>query len=437
MALTISSIRDEVAQRLYGYQAYTSLTTGQKSIIDDEAALALDTVSQYAKWFDMTGTGGDNAPEVWKAWFSWETTYAVAISAHPDRAEHYRRLADRARTDAFSAYSRKEIDFDPAVDTESYTFSTQSIRYYVMAHVTRLAPPLMPPPESVDAAIDSIRTMYWNAGNWVVRKRDVTIRIVPITISSGNWTESTKTVSNVDVSSYTFRAGDLFYATSGTNVVTGEYRVASSSGVSTFTLNESISATAGILSNTDIAGFIVSVNVFGLDSNEVLDSIESRRLYHLNTAVENVPIRWVSPDDYTKLRIGHGSTRDEPLWFRMRHDSDAMIYQFTPIPDTTYSLRAVVLKATPSSPTSVSDTVPFTEFNAEIRPAIRRAVLDRVLTDHGRHNEEMHRQVRDEFESLAAIYQNTGKMDDDQSPRDVYRDVYHQHGWGNMIGGTM
>lgn len=172
MALTVDAIRERVANRLFS-KAYADLTTLDKARIDNEGADALAMIVGVAKFWPQA----DNAPSDWQTWFVDEVVWRVAQSTHPERASEYRRTKIDSRADAIGSFCRKAMTYNPASDTEAFAYSAQNVRYHVLAHTTRMRPPLFPEPSAIDAALGWALGWVWNAGSWSFRRRHTTITL--------------------------------------------------------------------------------------------------------------------------------------------------------------------------------------------------------------------------------------------------------------------
>jgi len=434
MALSLTStIKDKVARRL-GSATYANLNTNLAALVDGEGASALLQLEDEASWFVMTA-GTSAAPDSWEPYFVDEIALRVSMNAHPERLQAYTRMRDVSRLRAFDFYARNAPNYNPGSTTEAFIQTVQNIRNYVIAHCVRMKPSLIPAVDTIDAATWEVYTSVWNKAGFPFRRRPVKYHITRTEFTGASWTESTKTLTTTGVST-SLPTGARIYVTAGTSANQGEYPVASTTST-TVVLNQSLSATGGDL--TDISFFYYTVNIVGLESGETVDSISSNRLYLAGGNVsDSTPVMWATGDDFAAFRGTGDIEVGAPRRFRVVQIAPTTIWPlFFPAPDDDYSLSGEVLVTMPAAPTTASATTMFTKFDASFGPPLRRAILDRVLTNYNRHNDSLHAQVSDEIERLFPVYADPGEVDNRVGPADVYGDVEDMTNGTMMLGGPL
>lgn len=436
MALSLSSgVKDKVAYLLYT-QSYSGLGVGpRQSLIDGEGASALTEIEQYAQWFTFTSATG-NAPDEWEPWFVTKIVARIQGNAHPAQADSWQAKDDRAMVDAMTSYARRAINYNPN-GLEAFVYNVMNNRMYVLNHCIRRPRgrgerPFLPTTDSVDAALDEVLNQCWTGTQWHFARRPVRITFTRTAFTGMSYTDSTKTLTTTGVST-TLPLGARLYITGGTGATTGEYAVQSTTAT-TMVLSSSIGSSAD--GQTDIAGFYVVPTYHGLNTGETIQSIANVRFNYTDAGNESQELVWITSDDYAKVRAIDNTGTGRPKWFRTHMpNSTTPIFCFSPPPDTDYTVFGEVLVNRAASPTSSTDTVPFAMFAAEFMPGIRRAQLDRVLTNFGRTDHELHRQVTAEFEEDFPRYSDIGDPDTQEGVRDVYRDRISQRWpYNNMIG---
>lgn len=176
MSLSVdTTFQNSVARRLWNTD-YASLETYQSNLVGDIGAQVLTRLKEYAEFLSMPASG-NAAPDEWQPWFITEAVLEIAATTHPQKFKEFRMIRDIAMQTAMSAFSRTLNDYDPSSNTEAFAFAWQNLRYFIVNHTVRQKPPLMPPFESVDAAIDWALKWCWNKGPWTYRRRQVTATI--------------------------------------------------------------------------------------------------------------------------------------------------------------------------------------------------------------------------------------------------------------------
>lgn len=442
MALTYTSaLQDRIAQTVYG-DSYSALDTQAKNLIDTAAVVAtppaggkaLDAFNRVARlmqWFEMVGA--TTAPDAAEELFVLEASFGVAVAARPNRIAEIKVARDEAYETLLATFGRKTIT---GYDTEPWTFNLQSLRYYIISHCVRRKPRIMPPVETIDAAVYDTLVRFWNQRYWNFRRRKVRFNITSISITGGNWTENTKTISNITTTGYTHQTGNVIRITGGTNVRTGDYLITSSTGT-TLVLAESCSTTGGDLANADIAGRTSAMTVNGLDSGEEYDALACNKLYFAD--VTGRDLRHADADQMAAFTVRDIVTNvpTRPVWFRMEQRSDAKVWWFSPFPDANYTATGEVAIKFPGAPGSATATTVFARWPAKMQPALRKACLAQVLMDHAAQDaRRMMDEAIDEIERLVPEYDDSGLQDVYTSMGDVYLDASGQSG-DNKVGGMM
>jgi hypothetical protein len=427
MALSLTTaIKNKVASRIYSGRTYAALGAGyQQDLIDFEGASALTMVENLAQWFSLTAlTANATAPDQWEFFLVDEIIARVELNAHPERAQQAQQQARRSMQAAVESYSRLAIDYSPASTTEAFIYHCLNNRKYVLSHCIRLKPALFPDIATVDAALEETAVSLFNRAGWTFRRRPVTMVVTRTAFTGGTWTESTKTISGLTGVGSSLPTGTRFYVTGGTGANKRDFPITSTTST-TIVLTQSLGSDAN--TQTDIAGFYYVVTFEGLQASESFDSIASTRFFY--TGDDEGELCWQSADDFAKNRAYDGTETGQPCCFRTHQPAaTTTAFLLSPPPDASYTLRGEVFTLTPADPGSGTETTMFDKFAAEFLPTMRRAQLDRVLTNYGRTNEQMHSEVTDEIERLLPEYQDPGSPDGEVGIRDVYEDRQAQSG---------
>ena len=436
MALSYStSVKDQVANYLFSSNTYAALGSGyRQTLIDKWGASCLTELEEWSKWFGFAAAAG-SAPDAWEPWYIDAIIARCEGNAHPERAAAAERRALKSMRNAIDSYSRNAISYDPASTTEAFIYHCQNNRKYVLSHCIRLEKPLFPDMATVDAAFEEVYTHIWNKAGYVFRRRPVVMTITRTAFTDATWATSGKTITKTSAFTASTVAGQAVYITDGTNAKLREYAVTSNTA-SVLTLVDDIGATDG---STDIDGFLVSVSFTGLEASETMDSVVVEKWFYTDSGHESDSLRWVSGDEFNVLRAADGTDVDRPRYYR-NHASmgTALAWRFTPPPDTTYTLRGEVLTVHPADPSSATSTTIFDKFDPSFLPVMRRMQLDRVLTNYGRTNRELHREVEDAVDTLFPTYQSPGDGENRMGTRDVYGDLESfpgPGGYGRQLGG--
>ena len=436
MALSVTTaLKNEIANLCYSAATYAALGAGfQQTLIDNAAAAALTHLEMMAQWYTFTsGTGA--GPDEWYPWFVYEVAWRLAPNACPDREEIYNKRRKQLQREAMLSYSPAALNVSPS-SSEAFVYNTLNNRKFVLNHTARLNPPLYPNPHSVDAALDESLTFVWNKSQWAFARRPVRMKITRSTFTGGTYTHATKTISGLTSVSTSLPAGTRFYPTDGTGASLRDFVIASTTST-TIVLDTSLGSAAD--GQTDIAGFYYLVTFEGMQASESFDSVASGWWFFTGETGER--LCWADSTEFAALQsTTEDNSPDKPQYFRTHQPSAGVTtWLFFPPPDADYELRGEVLVQQASDPSSTTDTGPFSKFASEFMPTIRKLQLSRVLTNHGRHDANLHREVADEIDSLFPTYQSPGDGENHSAVRDVYNDtgmLSNNRGWGyRQIGG--
>lgn len=414
-----SAIRDKVARRLYSSD-YAGCDANQQALLDGAGASALVEVQQAAQWFELVAATA--VTDVFEPWLVEETIYKLADNPHPERDRVYRAKVDRAKFMALGNLARNAINSAVTSTSEGWTYTLQNVRYYVVNHCVRLPEPFMPAIESIDAGFERATRFLWNKGNWHFRRRPAVIVITRVAITDGTWTAASRTLSSASITT-AIAAGSMVVITGGTGA-TAMTTTVGTAGAGSCVLEGSISSSN--LTTGDITATFITVTFRGLMNGETFDSIASFNWLYDDAGYQGSPLRWASSDSFAFQRAGDGTddgNEGRPNVFRTFADGDTVVWQFSPVPDQTYTAQGEVLVRQYAAPSSVTDAAPFSAFPTEFMPTLREMVLDYVLCSHGRANAEIHRRVANEVEGLFPDYQNVpGDAAQGGSTVDVYQD---------------
>ena len=450
MALAWTAVAQNRVAYLLFNQPYSSISDPQKYVIDGNwttgsltagvAFSAFTTIQLVAQYFELAGSTVTSDAAM--PWLIDEVCYRAAISLRPERVDEYKEVARVSRDTYLSSITTTEIT--TGYDSDPYALTLKNIRFYVLANMVIRKPPVMMHPREIDGNTFWVLNWLWNKSNWSFRRRSVTARIIPVTVSGGNWTESSKTISGIDTTDYpTHVAGTVFFATTGTNVVTGPFQVASRPGATSITLSASLSKTGADLSNADIGGYIVAFIPYGLASGENLNAMANRKLRLVGQY--RMSIGWGNGDLMTALRTDTTFQRGIPQAFRMEKNTNTLSWYFWPIPDQEYSVGLEAYIALPGTttggvPDNATDTVPFAKFPREFVALIKDLVLGRCLLAKGV-SRDVWTNATEEVDRVAPLYDDKTEANNDQVVRDVNNDVEQMRspytGNGFSLGGTM
>jgi len=171
-------------------------------------------------------------------------------------------------------------------------------------------------------------------------------------------------------------------------------------------------------------------------SGETFMASATRRWYYSDTdSGGNLSFETVDDDAFARLRARWGSETGRPVYAYVTQSGATKVWNFVPLPDTTYTATGFCFIAPPDSPTSATDTATFAKYPTPFRPLIKDMVLAKVLKEHQRDGGMWDKQV-ERVTALATEYEDQGEMDDEQSVRDVYGDASSINGH-NAIGGSL
>lgn len=443
MAITLD--QDQLSQMIFGGPKASQPTTYQDDI-NDAATQAVAKVDQYAQHFTFDST--DGSPQAWVYWALLEGAITLALAYKIDRVGAIRAERDKAIDDAFSSYVNTAID-TTTINGTGFTFS--AFRQYIIMQCVRRKPRVWVDPGCLDALIKAVMNKVWNKARWNFRRREITLRVLPVEVSAASWTNSTLSLDETGAFAdyLAFQEGDIFVCTGGTNAVRGEYMIASRTGDDAIVLGSSLSATGGDLATGDITGYVVATRIFGLKTGtnaESFDSTGARKFYFDDG--QGVSISSGTPDMMAKWKGWSHDWTGRPEMFRVEPfgpDSsgvDRYRWFFWPVPDQVYTLRGYVLIRGPTLPTgATAATTTLTYWPAEFIEPLRDLALATVLESVGAQGGIAMRQaVEARLEELLPIYDDKGSSEDQVVARDVYGDAFSFRsqgygGWGNGWGG--
>ena len=170
MPLSVTSdIKDQIAL-LVANKAYAGLTSNEALGVDKAADRALATISQYAESFGMLAA--DAPTDDWEYWLVYEAAVGAGVSFKPERLESMRRTLDEHRESALSNFSQHATDGTSATPI---TFSTVTIRQFVMENCMKGRPRVFPSVGIIDNEIQDTIIEVWGDANWKFRRQRVTI----------------------------------------------------------------------------------------------------------------------------------------------------------------------------------------------------------------------------------------------------------------------
>lgn len=449
MALTYTAaIQNRIALLVWGQQN-AGLSTDEKVMLDNTwtigtpggaAGDALNRINRFGQWFEQVTSM--TAPATFDDWWVAETAYILVKSVRArEKHDVFAQDRQRAEDDALMSYSST----DPNSTTiTGQTMTVPGIRWYVVDHCIRRKPRFFPSPTSIDSQIGYMLNYVWNLTPFNFRKRQCTVRIDRAVVTIGTWVNASKTLTETaafnlfPASESLTNAPAIFAAIGGTNVIVTPYQIATRVSDNAVTLAVSLSGTAADLTAADIAGIAYAVRVFGLAVNETMDSTNVRQFTYSDDTDQK--LTWCSADDFAALRARYGSTTGRPIAFRIEVRGSTLLWHLLPLPDQAYSLFGEVIAAGPAAITVDTElTTQMSRFPPEFGPVIRDGVLARVLKAHNLPDGETKwAEVKIQADNLLAVYEDTGRSDDEQAIRDVYHDLSCQYGNSeSMLGGRM
>ena len=176
-------IQDQVASLLYG-TSYSGLQSSIKLGIDNTwttgaltggaAKSAWDSINQYSQWWYQAGA--TVSPDIWQHWLVHRICRIYALQARPDRVEQFRALEAQSQTDALASFSKEDPN-DSTVGTDATAATYKSIRFTTMETLLSRTPPIFASPAEIDNATVKVLRDMWNRGDWVFKRRPVTVTI--------------------------------------------------------------------------------------------------------------------------------------------------------------------------------------------------------------------------------------------------------------------
>lgn len=455
-----ADVQDQVAHALMG-NTYASLSIAQRTLIDGNvtnsppaagrAQQAWVRVNQLAQWSELAGATANS--DLAEPWLVTEIVYLCAPTLRPERIAEFRQQRDEARAtyldSVVDAVGTTEIT--TGYDAKVFTPTLEAFRYYVLRYCTKMDKPFLPSPATIDAAAFARTNWLWNKSPWSFRRRKLSAVVGVTSVTAGTWVESTKTLTQASAfAAYPYTGagattsvdGATFTATGGTSTVLGTSLVATKVSASAITLSQSISKIAADLTAADIAGKVVSVRVFGLQSGDRLDAINTRKLYV--DGQDDKAIVWATGDEYAQMTAYSAVDPDVPRRFRIERQGQTLVWFFWPLPDADYTIHFDGLLCLPGTttagvPTSAIDTTVWSKFPQEFKSVLKDLILGEVLAKSGK-GDAVLKAAEDEAERWGKEYDDPGAPSHGGVIRDVYRDVAALGaggGWGDALGGPM
>ena len=205
-----TNIQDQVATLLF-QTSYSGLSSSHKLGIDNTwttgaltggaAKSAWDSINQYSQWWYQAGA--TVSPDIWQHWLVHRICRIYAVQARPDRVADFRALEAQSQTDALASFTKEDPN-DSSVGTDATAATYKSIRFTTMETLLSRNPPIFASPAEIDSATVKVMRDMWNRGDWVFKRRPVTMQI------AANGTV-TFTLSNGDVF-HSFSTTQLYYA---------------------------------------------------------------------------------------------------------------------------------------------------------------------------------------------------------------------------------
>lgn len=416
---------DEVAKEVYRLPR-SSLTSAQKLTLDRAVVDASQRVNNYAKHYLFASSV---LPDEWRDWARLEAVFALSRSVRPERLSELKVARDEAMEAAFNATTYLGPD-SGAVPSSSITL--MDVRRHCIAHCVRMRPRLWIEPLTIDQACHRAMNTLWNIRRWNFKKRTVQIVVTPITITGGTWVNSTKVLTATSFTGYgTHIDGSVLRVTGGTSVAKGDYIVTATNGSTTLTLASSLSVTAGNLTTGDIAGTLVTTQVYGLRSDETFGRVGLTKLYIDDG---NGVATWAGPDSIEGLKARAIDESGFPRLFRYQNFGSRMSWHWWPLPDAAYTFRAEVNLDGPTLPSTATATTAFDLFPDEFRPFIRELTLANLLASY-RPSEfaNLPRDAMNRAKSELIMFEDNGPVDDNGRHNDVYGDFVQTYDPGATL----
>ena len=181
----------------------------------------------------------------------------------------------------------------------------------------------------------------------------------------------------------------------------------------------------------------------GLGAGETFDKFVSTRLTFTDVAGAGLHCMWSNPDSFADAAVLNSQATGRPTYFRYTMSApNTPVWQFCPVPDTTYTMRALVTITGPGNPSSSTDATPFNLFPVEFHQIIRDWVLGECLAKRDAQaradGNVLRARCQDELERLSLTFADAGNVTQDSGTvRDVYQDVLMFGTDRNMLGGGM
>ncbi len=137
-----------------------------------EAGAALAVVDRWAQAYGMTGT--DRPPDAWEQWLVAEAAARIALTARPERYRDFAQHAQKAFRDAIDTINTVTADVSTV---QGQAITVQGIRYFVLNHMARRKPPVLPLVQDIDSHIQWVLNYLWNRNLWDFRKRMVDVTL--------------------------------------------------------------------------------------------------------------------------------------------------------------------------------------------------------------------------------------------------------------------
>lgn len=409
---------DELSRMVLGANKSVVVTSNSAHGTDIErcAREGAVRVRQFSQHF--TGEGSASAPAAWSTWATYEAAVRLALMHRKEDLPEIRAARDDAREAALATFS---VGSGQDGTMSATTYTLRAMRQQIVMALARAG--VFLDTRTVDQKIKLALEWFWNRHDWWFRERRATLRVLGVSIDSGNWDYSELQLTGLDTSAYTYQAGDQFVVTGGTGVVKGWYLITASTShasTGTITLASSCSVANSDLSNTDIEGYAVQAKFFGLGAGETVDSLATRKLYYSDESVE---LSYITADEMRRAHAESTLSTGRPTRFRVGGLPGALQWEFWPLPDTSYEARCSVFLKGPTLPTSESSTTEVEQFPPEFRPMIVEYATAACLATRDP------KAARTYFEGVGAFVneylhraEDRGVHDDDQSVTDVYGD---------------
>lgn len=448
MAFTYTTaLQERIAYAVWGV-SNSLLTAAQKALLDAtwtsgslSGGVAYDAyieVSQLAQYFEQASSNPDLsfAQPAWNRLFIAKAAMILAKSQRPDRFQEFVKDHETAYDEAIDTYTR---DLVSTTSLAGQGVGLSAIRANVIDHCVKRADAstglrrrLFPQIAQIDGHIQWTMNYVWNYKPWHFRKRQVTMNIETESVTGATWTESSKTLTQTGAFTNTrIAAGARVLLSGGTGIITGEYVIASRTSDDAIVLDTSISSAATDLTSADIVGKVQVVTLYGMQSGETFDAVESRKFYYDNT-FNGSELMHLDSSDMAKAKAREGFTSNIPRWFRWeKYGASGLTWHVSPFPNSDYTLRGAVRISGPGTlSTSASLDTAMARFPAEFGPVIRDIVLARTLLAYrASDGESMFRRAMEQCDNLLPVYADQGWPSRQEGMEDVYDDFGALRRW--------